>query len=201
MNIKNYVFIKLPVKIENKEKASNMLGDTNFLYKVVKNGENLDFNFFYNKLILENCFSNDLLIQKKTLRNKKDKAKTKTVYKVLGKITNNIQSFSLEDFIYVNEEKTSIDDLKNYLIPKEMYDEEIKDKQLDNMNKVEEYHIIEKLVTKKKNELEGNNQKSIDIENYFSYIQPEKFSSLRMSSQKVPTTMNEKIKFEELNNL
>ena len=60
---KSYAIIKLPVKIENLEKASNILGNKKEIYSKIKNGEDIDFNFFYNKLTLENCFSNDLLIQ------------------------------------------------------------------------------------------------------------------------------------------
>ena len=103
--IKNYVLIKLPVKVENISKASSLLGNSKELYNKIKSGKDLSFNYFYNELPLENCFSNDILLKRKTYRNKKDKNKKKYKYFIMGKITNIMQAFALENFIYVNEEK------------------------------------------------------------------------------------------------
>ena len=73
--IKSYALIKIPVKVENLSKASDLLGDKKDLYNKIKSGQDIDFDFFYNKLPLENCFSNDILLKRKTYRNKKDKTK------------------------------------------------------------------------------------------------------------------------------
>ena len=199
---KNYVLIKVPLKIENKEKASNLLGNTKDLYTKIKNGENLSFNFFYNNLTLENCFSNDILLQRKTLRNKKDKTKFKYQYKVLGKISNNIQSFSMEDFIFVNENKSNIDNLKNYIVSKEEYENEIRDKKDKNIPLTEELLIMEKLIKNKKQKIgDTTEDESENIAKYFPMIQPINFSNLRNSMQKVPGAMKDKIKFDELKEL
>ena len=152
---KNYAIIKIPAKIENIEKASNILGNKKEIYTKIKNGEDLEFDFFYNKLTLENCFSNDILLQRKTYRNKKDKNKKKYKYKILGKIINNMQAFSLENFIYINEEKTKIDDLQKYIITKDTYETEIKDiKREIGLN--EESQIISNLIKRRNTEINNN---------------------------------------------
>ena len=198
---KSYAIIKLPVKIENLEKASNILGNKKEIYSKIKNGEDIDFNFFYNKLTLENCFSNDLLIQRKTYRNKKDKNKKKYKYKILGKITNNIQSFSLENFIYINEEKTCLDDLQNYIINKETYEDEIKDKNKDNkeLSFNEENQILSNLIKKKHKEINNKNEKEEKLEDFFSFIQPVSFANFKNSSQNVPKLIKDKIEIDKLN--
>ena len=198
---KSYAIIKLPVKVENLEKASNLLGNKKEIYSKIKNGHDIDFNFFYNKLTLENCFSNDLLIQRKTYRNKKDKNKKKYKYKILGKITNNMQSFSLENFIYINEEKTCLDDLQNYIISKEAYEEEIKDKNKDNkeLGFNEENQILSNLIKKKHKEIINKNEKEEKLEDFFSFIQPVNFANFKNSSQNVPKLIKDKIDIDKLN--
>ena len=198
---KSYAIIKLPVKVENLEKASNLLGNKKEIYSKIKNGQDIDFNFFYNKLTLENCFSNDLLIQRKTYRNKKDKNKKKYKYKILGKVTNNMQSFSLENFIYINEEKTCLDDLQNYIISKETYEEEIKDKNKDNkeLGFNEENQILSNLIKKKHKEISNNNEKEEKLEDFFSFIQPVNFANFKNSSQNVPKLIKDKIDIDKLN--
>ena len=198
---KSYAIIKLPVKVENIEKASNMLGNKKEIYSKIKNGQDIDFNFFYNNLTLENCFSNDLLIQRKTYRNKKDKKKIKYKYNILGKITNNMQAYSLENFIFINEEKTCLDDLKNYIISKESYENEIKDKNKDNkeLGFNEENKILSNLIKKKHKEIINKNEKEEKMEDFFSFIQPVNFANFKNSSQNVPKSIKNKINFDKLN--
>ena len=74
---KNYIIIKLPLKVENTSKALSLLGTSKEIYEKVNSDKDLDFDFFYNKLTLENYFSNDILIKRKTYRHKKEKNKNK----------------------------------------------------------------------------------------------------------------------------
>ena len=194
-DIKNYALIKLPVKVENLSKASALLGDEKDLYEKIKSGQDLDFNFFYNKLPLENCFSNDILLQRKTYRNKKDKNKKKYKYFIMGKITNIMQAFALENFIYVNEEKNNLEDLGKYLITKEEYEkEEIK------LN--EEAKTVSNLVKKKNNEMnnisDNNSNNNDNVENYFKFIQPNNFANFKNSSQNIPKILKNKFNIDEL---
>ena len=192
--IKNYALIKIPVKVENLTKASDLLGDKKELYNKIKLGQDIDFDFFYNKLPLENCFSNDLLLKRKTYRNKKDKNKKKYKYFIIGKITNIMQAFALENFIYINEEKTCLDDLRKYLITKEEYDkEEIKPN--------EEGKVISNLIKKKYKEINNNdeNNKEENIENFFKFIQPINFANIKNSSQNPPKLIKNKFTSEQLN--
>ena len=194
-DIKNYVLIKLPVKVENLNKASDLLGDKKELYNKIKLGQDIDFDFFYNKLPLENCFSNDILLKRKTYRNKKDKTKKKYKYFIMGKITNIMQAFALENFIYINEEKTSLDDLRNYLIKKEEYDEE-------EIKPGEEGKVLTNLIKKKYKEInninEENNQEE-NVENFFKYIQPINFANFKNSSQNIPKLLKSEFKKEQFN--
>ena len=192
--IKNYALIKLPVKVENLSKASALFGNEKELYDKIKSGQDLDFNFFYSKLPLENCFSNDILLKRKTYRNKKDKTKIKYKYFIMGKITNMIQAFALENFIYINEEKTNLEDLGNYLITKEEYEkEEIKPN--------EEAKTVSNLVKKKNKEINNNNNDNENIENYFKFIQPNNFANPKNSSQNIPKMLKNKFKIDELNEI
>ena len=192
--IKNYALIKIPVKVENLTKASDLLGNKKDLYNKIKLGQDIDFDFFYNKLPLENCFSNDLLLKRKTYRNKKDKNKKKYKYFIIGKITNIMQAFALENFIYINEEKTSLDDLRKYLIKKEEYDkEEIKPN--------EEGKVISNLIKKKYKEINNNdeNNKEENVENFFKFIQPINFANFKNSSQNPPKLIKSKFTSEQFN--
>ena len=192
--IKNYALIKIPVKVENLTKASDLLGNKKDLYNKIKLGQDIDFDFFYNKLPLENCFSNDLLLKRKTYRNKKDKNKKKYKYFIIGKIANIMQAFALENFIYINEEKTSLDDLRKYLIKKEEYDkEEIKPN--------EEGKVISNLIKKKYKEINNNdeNNKEENIENFFKFIQPINFANFKNSSQNPPKLIKSKFTSEQFN--
>ena len=193
-DIKNYVLIKLPVKVENISKASSLLGTPKELYNKIKSGKDLSFNYFYNELPLENCFSNDILLKKKTYRNKKDKNKKKYKYFIMGKITNIMQAFALENFIYINEEKTSLNDIGKYLIKKEEYDkEEIKPN--------EEGKVISNLIKKKYKEINSinENEQEENVENFFKYIQPINFANFKNSSQNVPKILKNKFNSEEFN--
>ena len=192
--IKSYALIKIPVKVENLSKASDLLGDNKDLYNKIKSGQDIDFDFFYNKLPLENCFSNDILLKRKTYRNKKDKTKKKYKYFIMGKITNIMQAFALENFIYINEEKTSLNDIGKYLINKEEYDkEEIKPN--------EEGKVISNLIKKKYNEINSinENEQEENVENFFKYIQPINFANFKNSSQIVPKILKNKFNSEEFN--
>ena len=192
--IKSYALIKIPVKVENLSKASDLLGDKNDLYNKIKSGQDIDFDFFYNKLPLENCFSNDILLKRKTYRNKKDKTKKKYKYFIMGKITNIMQAFALENFIYINEEKTSLNDIGKYLIKKEEYDkEEIKPN--------EEGKVISNLIKKRYKEINSinENEQEENVENFFNYIQPINFANFKNSSQNVPKILKNKFNSEEFN--
>jgi len=192
-DIKNYALIKIPVKVENLTKVSDLLGNNKDLYNKIKLGQDIDFDFFYNKLPLENCFSNDILLKRKTYRNKKDKTKKKYKYFIMGKITNIMQAFALENFIYINEEKTSLDELGKYLIKKEEYDKE-------QIKPNEEGKVISNLIKKKYkeiNSIDGNDQEE-NVENFFKYIQPINFANFKNSSQNVPKLLKSKFNSEQI---
>jgi len=189
--IKNYVLIKLPVKVENTEKASSLLGTEKEIYNKISSGKDLDFDFFYNKLSLENCFSNDILLKRKTYRNKKDKNKKKYKYFIMGKITNIMQAFSLENFIYINEEKTCLNDLEKYIIKKEEYEKE-------EIGSNENAKIVQNLIKKKYKDNNGNYEEE-NISNFFKYFQPTNFANLKNSSQNVPKLIKNKFKIEQFN--
>ena len=187
---KNYAIIKLPMKIENMEKANKLLGNKKELYSKLNGRNDLYFDFFYNKLTLENYFSNDLLLQRKAYRNKKDH-RIKYKYSVLGKIKNKMESSSLEDFIFINEKKTNLEDLQNYIIPKNEYEDEIKDKDKEiGLN--EESRIISNLIKRKHKQLNNNEEKE-NLENFFPFIQPVCFANYKNSSQNIPKLMKDKI--------
>ena len=187
---KNYAIIKLPMKIENLEKANNLLGNKKELYSKLKGSNDLYFDYFYNKLTLENYFSNDLLLQRKTYRNKKDH-RIKYKYSILGKIKNKMESSSLEDFIFIKEQKTNLGDLQKYIIPKVEYEDEIKDKNKEiGLN--EESQIISNLIKRKHKELNNNEEKE-NLENFFSFIQPVCFANYKNSTQNIPKLMKDKI--------
>ena len=189
--IKNYVLIKLPVKVENTEKASSLLGTEKEIYNKISSGKDLDFDFFYNKLSLENCFSNDILLKRKTYRNKKDKNKKKYKYFIMGKITNIMQAFSLENYIYINEEKTCLNDLEKYIIKKEEYEKE-------EIGSNENAKIVQNLIKKKYKDNNGNYEEE-NISNFFKYFQPTDFANLKNSSQNVPKLIKNKFKIEQFN--
>jgi hypothetical protein len=189
--IKNYVLIKLPVKVENTEKASSLLGTEKEIYNKISSGKDLDFDFFYNKLSLENCFSNDILLKRKTYRNKKDKNKKKYKYFIMGKITNIMQAFSLENYIYINEEKTCLNDLEKYIIKKEEYEKE-------EIGSNENAKIVQNLIKKKYKDNNGNYEEE-NISNFFKYFQPTNFANLKNSSQNVPKLIKNKFKIEQFN--
>jgi len=189
--IKNYVLVKLPVKVENTEKASSLLGTEKEIYNKIISGKDLDFDFFYNKLSLENCFSNDILLKRKTYRNKKDKNKKKYKYFIMGKITNIMQAFSLENYIYINEEKTCLNDLEKYIIKKEEY-------QKEEIGSNENAKIVQNLIKKKYKDNNGNYEEE-NISNFFKYFQPTNFANLKNSSQNVPKLIKNKFKIEQFN--
>ena len=189
-DIKNYALIKLPVKVENMSKASDLLGTPKEIYNKIKLGQDLSFDYFYNKLPLENCFSNDILLKRKTYRNKKDKNKKKYKYFIMGKITNMMQAFALENFIYINEEKANINDLGKYLIKKEEYE---KEEIIPN----EEGKVVSNLIKKKYKEINDESEGE-NIEKYFKYFQPKNFANTKNSSQNVPKLIKNKFKMDDL---
>ena len=170
-------------------KASSLLGTPKEIYNKIKSGQDLSFDFFYNKLPLENCFSNDILLKRKTYRNKKDKNKKKYKYFIMGKITNMMQAFALENFIYINEEKTSMDDLGKYLIKKEEYEKE-------EIPLNEEGKVVSNLIKKKYKEI-NNISEGENIEKYFKYFQPKNFANIKNSSQNVPKLIKNKFSIEQ----
>ena len=195
---KNYAIIKLPLKVENTEKALNLLGNKKEIYEKINSYEDLNFDFFYNKLPLENYFSNDILIKRKILRNKKDKNKKKYKYEIMGKINNILQSYNLENFIYIKEEKNSINDLNKYIIKKEEYENEIKNKIINNNN--EESKIVSNLIKKKYKENNQNIEYENDnIQNFFKFIQPINFANNKNSSQNVPKLIKKEFKINNFN--
>ena len=189
-NQKDFAIIKLPMKVENLEKANKLLGNKKELYSKLKGSNDLSFDYFYNKLTLENYFSNDLLLRRKAYRNKKDH-RIKYKYSILGKIKNKMESSSLEDFIFINEQKTNLEDLQNYIIPKAEYEDEIKDKNKEiGLN--EESQIISNLIKRKHKDL-NNNETIENRENFFSFIQPVCFANYKNSSQNIPKLLKDKI--------
>jgi hypothetical protein len=194
---KNYIIIKLPLKVENTSKALSLLGTSKEIYEKVNSDKDLDFDFFYNKLTLENYFSNDILIKRKTYRHKKEKNKKKYKYFIMGKITNILQSSNLENFIYINEEKNSLSDLNKYIIQKDEYENERNNK---NLNSNEESKTVSNLIKKKYKEnnkdikYEGN-----DIQNFFKFIQPNNFANSKNSSQNIPKLIKNKFKIDDFN--
>ena len=111
----------------------------------------------------------------------------------MGKITNIMQAFALENFIYINEEKTSLNDIGKYLIKKEEYDkEEIKPN--------EEGKVISNLIKKKYNEINSinENEQEENVENFFKYIQPINFANFKNSSQNVPKILKSKFNSEQI---
>ena len=188
-NVKNYVLIKLPVKVENMSKASNLLGTPKEIYDKIISGQDLSFDFFYNKLPLENFFSNDILLKRKTYRNKKDNSKKKYKYLIMGKITNMMQATALENFIYINEEKTNLDDLGKYLIKKEDYE---KEEIIPN----EEGKVVSNLIKKKYKEINSESEGE-NIEKYLKYFQPKNFANTKNSSQIVPKLIANKFSIEQ----
>ena len=190
MNQKDFAIIKLPMKVENLEKANKLLGNKKELYSKLKGSNDLSFDYFYNKLTLENYFSNDLLLRRKAYRNKKDH-RIKYKYSILGKIKNKMESSSLEDFIFINEQKTNLEDLQNYIIPKAEYEDEIKDKNKEiGLN--EESQIISNIIKRKHKDL-NNNETIENKKNFFSFIQPVCFANYKNSSQNIPKLLKDKI--------
>ena len=62
---KKLLLIKLPAKIQNKERAIELLGGKrNIIQKNIRN-ENIEFKLFLKPLPLEKCISNDILLKKK----------------------------------------------------------------------------------------------------------------------------------------
>ena len=114
-----------------------------------------------------------------------------------------MQSFSLENFIYITEKKTNLDDLQKYIISKEEYEEEIKDKDKDKeMSLTEESQITSNLIKKKHIEINknsDNNEKEEKLEDYFSFFQPSNFANFKNSSQNVPKLIKEKLDLDNLN--
>ena len=109
----------------------------------------------------------------------------------MGKITNIMQAFSLENFIYINEEKTCLNDLEKYIIKKEEYEKE-------EIGSNENAKIVQNLIKKKYKDNNGNYEEE-NISNFFKYFQPTNFANLKNSSQNVPKLIKNKFKIEQFN--
>ena len=181
--------IKVPARVVNNKNLIEALGGEANIISKLKTNENIDFKFLYNTLPLEKCISNDILIKRKVKRNKKDKNKIKYKYFIMGKITNMMQAFALENFIYINEEKTSMDDLGKYLIEKEEYEKE-------EINNNDEGKVVSNLIKKKYKEI-NNVSEGENIEKYFKYFQPKNFANIKNSSQNVPKLIKNKFSIEQ----
>ena len=107
----------------------------------------------------------------------------------MGKITNMMQAFALENFIYINEDKTSLDDLGKYLIKKEEYEKE-------EIPLNEEGKVVSNLIKKKYKEI-NNASEGENIEKYFKYFQPKNFANIKNSSQNVPKLIKNKFSIEQ----
>ena len=148
---KKYLLIKLPCKINNKEKAINCLGGAkNIINKNIKN-ENIELRLLYKKINLEKCLSNDILIKRKTKRKKNNKKEKKYEYQTIGKISGQYECFSMHDFIIdSNNSIVPIDELKQFSIFKDDY--------LKELDKI-------------KKEKEESDSKTNENQNYYSQTQ------------------------------
>lgn len=192
---KKLLLIKLPAKIQNKERAIELLGGKrNIIQKNIRN-ENIEFKLFLKPLPLEKCISNDILLKKKTKRLKSNPEIVKTEYEVVGKISGQYDYFALHDFTYFNQElnSTSIDQIKHFLISKDEFINELeKVKKEDDSNKNEEQIYSQTQKTKaihniqeKKNVEYGYDRFKITDPNLYPFFQPIHIASLRNSYPKV----------------
>lgn len=69
--IKKFLLLRVPAKIENSDKAIELLGGKEKIMSKFVKHEDIDLNLFYKKINLEKCLSNDMLIKRKRMRNKK----------------------------------------------------------------------------------------------------------------------------------
>lgn len=67
----SYFAIRVPAKVTNIQKAIELLGGKREIMNKNAKNENIELNLFTKKIPLEKCISNDLLLKKKTKRNKK----------------------------------------------------------------------------------------------------------------------------------
>ena len=150
LNNKKIFAIKVPAKVKNNQKLIESLGGENNIISKLKTNDNIDFKVFYNSLPLEKCISNDILLKRKVKRNKNDKRKIKYEYEIIGKINNSYEYFAMQNFIYLHDKNISIDEIKNYTIRKDEYNNEIENlKKNHNSNKLisqtEKINIIHNL--------------------------------------------------------
>ena len=190
MKEKKIMLIKIPAKIKNKENAIQLLGGKKNILKKFYENENLDLKIMNYNLPLEKCICNDILIKRKTLRNKKDSNLIKYKYEIIGNINFLYDYFVISDFIYLNRaNNSSINELKNICIDENDYLNELNNnKELDKNNAIEK-NQIEKNNIAIHNLIEKNcktniNKNYSDINNILELFQPNQFSSLRYSYPK-----------------
>lgn len=153
----SYFLIKVPAKVTNIPKAIELLGGKKEIVTKSNKNENIDLNLFTKKIPLEKCISNDLLLRKKTKRNKKKYISiithfiyspqiTKIEYETIGSISNQYDYFALHDFIYYNNPKASVDlnELKKFAIKKEDYLEQLEPiEKITQTEKTKAIHVIQ----------------------------------------------------------
>lgn len=124
---KTILAIKLPANVKNEKKAIEKLGGYKLITsKNIKN-ENLDLNLFLKNIQLEKTACNDILLKRKTKRNKKDPNKIKIEYSVIGQINEIYECNSMNDFYYSNPyQDLDINDLQKFCINKEDFDKQLK---------------------------------------------------------------------------
>lgn len=204
MKEKKIILIKIPAKIENKEKVIQLLGGKKNIIKKFYENENLDLKIMDSNLPLEKCVCNDILIKRKTFRSKKDSNLIKYKYEIVGKINYLYDYFSLSDFIYLNQSNNlSINELEKVCIDENDYLNELNnDKNIKlNENNLEEKNeknnqLIHNLL--EKNSKNNINKNYSDINNILDLFQPNQFSSLRYSYPKSFKDIFSKI---DINNL
>lgn len=204
---KQYLLIKVPAKIVNKEKVIECLGGKkNIITKNAKN-ENIELKLLYKKLPLEKCISNDILLKRKTKRCKKDPTKVKYEYEVMGKISNQYEFFAMHDFIYdSNVSDFSINDLKQFYISKDDYLKELEtikketpENEKDSNDKETFYSQTQK--TKAIHNLhekanEESECKTLNPNDICSFFQPNHIANLRNSYPKQFKELFEDFKLE-----
>ena len=190
MKEKKIMLIKIPAKIKNRDNAIQLLGGKKNILKKFYENENLDLKIMNYNLPLEKCICNDILIKRKTLRNKKDSNLIKYKYEIIGNINFLYDYFIISDFIYLNRaNNSSINELKNICIDENDYLNELNNnKELDKNNAIEK-NQIEKNNIAIHNLIEKNcktniNKNYSDINNILELFQPNQFSSLRYSYPK-----------------
>lgn len=184
---KTILAIKLPANVKNEKKAIEKLGGYKLITsKNIKN-ENLDLNLFLKNIQLEKTACNDILLKRKTKRNKKDPNKIKIEYSVIGQINEIYECNSMNDFYYSNPyQDLDINDLQKFCINKEDFDKQLKASVTDDIEEpnnvpfTKRVNIIQNIEENINKKINGDKlNKEID-----SYFQPKQFANLRFSYPK-----------------